>query len=68
MKFDNMYICSRIYRFLMMVYNIQKYWVSELCPLSGILNTRNIVSETGSVSVLRWGGEKTYSVGSLRKS
>jgi hypothetical protein len=22
--------------------DIQKYWVSGLCPLSGILNTRNI--------------------------
>jgi hypothetical protein len=31
-------------------------WLSGLCPSSGILNTRNHnVSETGSVSVLRWG-------------
>jgi hypothetical protein len=30
------------------------YWVSGLCPMSGILNTRkHIVSETGSLSVLR---------------
>jgi hypothetical protein len=32
----------------------ENYWVSGLCPLSGILNTRKIkVLETGSVSVLR---------------
>jgi hypothetical protein len=40
-----------------MVYNIQNCWASSLCPSSGILNTRNHnVSETGSVSILRWGG------------
>jgi hypothetical protein len=40
-----------------------------LCPSSDILETiKHNVSETGSVSVLRWGGEDTYSVGSLRKS
>jgi hypothetical protein len=38
-----------------------------LCPSSGILNTRkHIVSEIGSVSVLRWGEGDTYCVGSLR--
>jgi hypothetical protein len=32
----------------------QKYWVSGLCPSSGIQNTRkHNVSETGFVSVLR---------------
>jgi hypothetical protein len=37
-----------------MVYNIQNYWVFGLCPLSGILKTKeHKVSETGSVSVLR---------------
>jgi hypothetical protein len=42
----------------MMVYNIQNYWGSGLCPLSGILKTRkHSVSETGSVSILR-GREK----------
>jgi hypothetical protein len=53
-----------------MVYNIQNYWVFGLCLSFGILETRkHNVSETGSVSVLRWcmgGGEDTYSVGSLR--
>jgi hypothetical protein len=39
-----------------MVYNIQNYWVSGLCPSSGILNTRkHNVSETGSVSIMKWG-------------
>jgi hypothetical protein len=36
-----------------MVYNTQNYWVSGLCPSSGILNARKHISETGSVSVLR---------------
>jgi hypothetical protein len=32
----------------------QNYWVFELCPSSGILETRkHNVSETGTVSVLR---------------
>jgi hypothetical protein len=43
-----------------MVYNTQNYWVFELFPSSGILeNRKHDVSETGSVSVLRWRGEKT---------
>jgi hypothetical protein len=34
----------------------QNYWVFGLCPSTGILGTRkHDVSETGSVSVLRWG-------------
>jgi hypothetical protein len=42
-----------------MVYNTQNYWFFGLCPSSGILETRkHDVSETGSVSVLRW-AEKT---------
>jgi hypothetical protein len=42
--------------------------VFGLRPSSYILETRkHNVSETGSVSVLRW-GEDTYSVGPLRKS
>jgi hypothetical protein len=41
-----------------MVYNTQSYWVFQLRPSSGILKTRkHNVSETGSVSVLRWMGE-----------
>jgi hypothetical protein len=35
----------------------QNYWVFWLCPSSGILKTREYkVSETGYISVLRWGG------------
>jgi hypothetical protein len=34
---------------LTMVYNIQNYWVSGLCPSSGILSTRKNVSETDAV-------------------
>jgi hypothetical protein len=40
---------------MMMVYNIQYYWVSRFCP-SGFLKIReHDVSETESVSVLSWG-------------
>jgi hypothetical protein len=57
----------RFWRVLTMVYNTENYCVLGLCPSSGILEARkHNVSETGSVSVLRWGGEDTYSVGSLR--
>jgi hypothetical protein len=43
----------------------QNYWDFGLCPSSGILETReHNVSETESVSFLRWGGD-TYSVRSL---
>jgi hypothetical protein len=59
----------RISRILTMVYNTQNYWVSGLCPSTGILNTRkHNVTETASVSVLRWREGHTYSVGSLIKS
>jgi hypothetical protein len=59
---------SIIWRILSMVYNTHNDWVSGHCPSSGIPNTRNHnVSETGSVSVFRWGEEDTYSDGSLRK-
>jgi hypothetical protein len=45
---------NKIREILTMVFNTQNYWVSGLCPSSGILNTRkHNVSETGSVSVLR---------------
>jgi hypothetical protein len=38
----------------------QNSWISGLCPPPGILNTRkHDVSETGCVSVLRWGGGET---------
>jgi hypothetical protein len=37
---------------------IQNYWVFGLCPSCGILETRKYnVSETGYVSVLRYGGK-----------
>jgi hypothetical protein len=45
-----------------MVYNTQIYWVFGLCPSSGFFlnnNEKHNVSETGSVSVLRWGKTST---------
>jgi hypothetical protein len=58
-----------IWSVLMTAYNTQNYWVSGLCPLCGILNNRkHNVSETGSVSVFRWGKGENYSVGAVRKS
>jgi hypothetical protein len=51
------------------VFFFQNYWVSALCPSSGILdNRKHNVPETESVPVLRWGDGDTYFVGSLRKS
>jgi hypothetical protein len=45
------------------------YWVFGLFPSSSILEKRkHDVSETGSVSVLRWRSEDTYLVWLLRKS
>jgi hypothetical protein len=50
------------------VYDTQNFWSSGLCPSSGTLKTRkHYVSETGSVSVLRW-EEDTCFLESLRKS
>jgi hypothetical protein len=48
----------------------QNYWVFELCPSAGVLGIIEInVSETVSVSLLRWGGEgSTYSVGPLERA
>jgi hypothetical protein len=47
----------RFWRVLTMVYNTQDYCVFWTFPSSGILETRkHDVSETGSVSVLRWKG------------
>jgi hypothetical protein len=41
-----------------MVYHTQNYWFFGLFPSPGILETRkHDVSETGSVSVLRCGGD-----------
>jgi hypothetical protein len=40
---------------------LQNYWVFGLFPSSGILETRkHDISETGSPSVLSWGGKITY--------
>jgi hypothetical protein len=62
------YILTEIWRILTMVYNAQHHWDSRLFPSSGILNIRKHKdSETGSVSVLRWGKGDTYNDGSLRK-
>jgi hypothetical protein len=59
---DYKQVNERVYGFT------QNYWVFGPRPSSGILKTRkHNVSETGSVSVLMWGGD-TYSVGSLIKS
>jgi hypothetical protein len=52
-----------------MVCQNHNYLVFGVSPSSGIVGKRkHDVSETGSVSVLRFGGEDTYSVGSLRQS
>jgi hypothetical protein len=52
-----------------MTYNTQNYWVSGLCPLSGILNTRkHNVSETGPVSVLMGVKETPTLLGPLERA
>jgi hypothetical protein len=50
-----------------MVYDTQNYWVSGLCPSSGIKKLECDVLETASVSMLRLREEDSCSVGSLRK-
>jgi hypothetical protein len=53
---------------LTMVYNTHNYWVSGLCPLFGILNTRKYnISETGCFHQQVREADN-YFVGSLRKS
>jgi hypothetical protein len=45
------------------------YWVSGLCPSSGILNTRERnVSETGSISILRWQVKAHTQLGLLERA
>jgi hypothetical protein len=62
-------VTSLMARMILTIIINQNYWVFGLFPSSGILDTRkHDVLETGCVSVLRWRGEDTYSVGSLRKS
>jgi hypothetical protein len=47
-------------------HNTQNYWIFGLLPSSGILGTRkHDVSETGSVSFLRCGGETPTQLGAL---
>jgi hypothetical protein len=46
-----MFFILRIWNILTMTYNTQNYWVSRLCPSSGIPGTgKENISETGSVS------------------
>jgi hypothetical protein len=53
----------------MMVYNTQNYYVSGLCPMSGILNTiKHNVSECESVSILKWGRETPTQLGPLERA
>jgi hypothetical protein len=60
---------SRFHRVLTMVYNTQNYSVFGLFPSSDILETRKQdVSETGSVSVLRWGGMTPTQLGPLERA
>jgi hypothetical protein len=47
-------ICLKTFITLFYITNNHNYWVFGLYPLSGILQTRKYVSETGSVSVFRW--------------
>jgi hypothetical protein len=50
-------------------YSTRNYWVFGPCPSSGILETRkHNVSETGSVSALRWGGETPTVLGLLERA
>jgi hypothetical protein len=52
-----------------MVYNTHNCWVFGLCPSSSILKTRKLnVSETGSVSILRWGGKTPTQLGPLERA
>jgi hypothetical protein len=48
----------------------QNYWIFGLCPSSGIVETiKHNVSETGSVSVLRWeGGTTPTQLGPLERA
>jgi hypothetical protein len=51
------------------MYNPQNYWGFGFLPSSSILeNRKHDVSETGSVSILRWGGETPTQLGPHRKS
>jgi hypothetical protein len=48
---------------------LQNYWIPGLLPSSGIPeNRKHDVSETGSVSVLRWGGKTLTQLGPLERT
>jgi hypothetical protein len=52
-----------------MVINTQNYGIFGLFPTPGMLeNRKHDVSETGSVSVLRWGGKTPTQLGPLERS
>jgi hypothetical protein len=57
---------------LTVVYAVQNYWAYVLYASSGVQKQEteeHSVSETGSVSILRWmGHDRTYSVGFVRRS
>jgi hypothetical protein len=51
------------------MYDTRKDWVFGLCPSSGILKTiEHNVSESGFVSVLRWGGETPTQLSPLERA
>jgi hypothetical protein len=66
-----MYLCN-LYLFTahkLLKISTQNYWVFGLCPLSSILETRNCnVSETGSVSGLRWREKTPTQLGPLERA
>jgi hypothetical protein len=52
-----------------MVYNTQNYRVFGPCPSFGIVETReHDVSETGSASVLWWGGKTPAQLGPIERA
>jgi hypothetical protein len=64
--------CRSLEMILTVIYAVQNYWAYGLYPSSDIQKKETeeqYFSETGSVSVLRCTGQdKTYSVGSVRRS
>jgi hypothetical protein len=54
------FCCLKFLELYLYTNEIHNYWVLELFPSTGIVENREqVVSETESVSVLRWRGEKT---------
>jgi hypothetical protein len=61
--------CRHVWLYIRFNWNVKNYRVFVLCPSSGIIETReHNVSETASVSVLRWEGEGTYFLGPLERA